>query len=141
MGNYRSHCAVNLALEVFGDRWSFIIIRDMMFGGKRHFRELLQSDEKIASNILTDRLAMLEREGIISKESDPEHKQKIIYSLTEKGIDLLPIITQMVVWSFKYMPIDLEVNRHAKMIVDGGNEVQEEVIRQLKKEHLKSQSV
>ena len=71
MENHRSYCAINLALEVFGDKWSLIIIREMMFGGKRHFRELLQSDEKIASNVLTDRLAMLEREGIITKESDP----------------------------------------------------------------------
>jgi|SRR5579872_3218661 len=138
MENHRSFCAISLALEVFGDKWSLIIIRDMMFGGKRHFRELLQSDEKIASNILTDRLAMLEREGIITKESDPEHKQKIIYSLTQRGIDLLPIITQMVAWSFKYMPIDMEVNRHAKMVVDGGAEMQEAVIQQLRKEHLKS---
>jgi len=138
MENHRSFCAISLALEVFGDKWSLIIIRDMMFGGKRHFRELLQSDEKIASNILTDRLAMLEREGIITKESDPEHKQKIIYSLTQRGIDLLPIITQMVVWSFKYMPIDIEVNRHAKMMAEGGNEMQEAAIRQLQREHLKN---
>jgi DNA-binding HxlR family transcriptional regulator len=138
MENHRSYCAINLALEVFGDKWSLIIIRDMMFGGKRHFRELLQSDEKIASNILTDRLAMLEREGIITKESDPEHKQKIIYSLTQRGIDLLPIITQMVAWSFKYMPIDMEVNRHAKMVAEGGNEMQEAVKQQLRKDHLKN---
>jgi len=138
MENHRSFCAISLALEVFGDKWSLIIIRDMMFGGKRHFRELLQSDEKIASNILTDRLAMLEREGIITKESDPEHKQKIIYSLTQRGIDLLPIITQMVVWSFKYMPIDIEVNRHAKIMAEGGNEMQEAAIRQLQREHLKN---
>jgi len=137
MENHRSFCAINLALEVFGDKWSLIIVRDMMFGGKRHFRELLQSDEKIASNILTDRLAMLEREGIITKESDPEHKQKIIYSLTQKGIDLLPIIIQMVAWTFKYMPIDLEVNRHAKMLLEGGTEMQEAAIRQLVEEHLR----
>jgi len=137
MENHRSFCAINLALEVFGDKWSLIIVRDMMFGGKRHFRELLQSDEKIASNILTDRLAMLEREGIITKESDPEHKQKIIYSLTQKGIDLLPIIIQMVAWTFKYMPIDLEVNRHAKMLLEGGTEMQEAAIRQLGEEHLR----
>ena len=138
MGNYRSHCAVNLGLEVFGDKWSLIIVRAMMFEGKRHFRELLQSDEKIASNILTDRLVMLEREGIITKEGDPAHKQKIIYSLTQKGIDLLPILVQVVTWSFKYMPIDIEVNRHAKMLVDGGNEVLESTKQQLRKEHLKS---
>jgi DNA-binding HxlR family transcriptional regulator len=137
MGNHRSYCAINLGLEVFGDKWSLIIIREMMFAGKRHFRELLQSDEKIASNILTDRLAMLEREGIITKESDPEHKQKIIYSLTQKGIDLLPILTQVVIWSFKYMPIDIEVNRHAKMVAEGGDEMQEAIKQQLRKEHLK----
>ena len=135
MENHRSYCAISMALDVFGDKWSLVIIRDMMFGGKRHFRELLQSDEKIASNILTDRLAMLEREGIITKASDPDHKQKIIYSLTQKGIDLLPIITQMVVWSFKYMPIDIEVNRHAKMVAEGGPEIQEAVMQQLRKEH------
>ncbi|MFI5159966.1 MAG: winged helix-turn-helix transcriptional regulator [Sphingobacteriales bacterium] len=138
MGNHRSYCAINLGLEVFGDKWSLIIIRGMMFEGKRHFRELLQSDEKIASNILTDRLAMLEREGIITKESDPEHKQKIIYSLTQKGIDLLPILTQVVVWSFKYMPIDIEVNRHAKIVAEGGNEMQEAIKQQLRKEHLRN---
>jgi len=76
-------------VEVFGDKWSLLILRDIMFEGKRHFRELLQSEEKIASNILTDRLAMLEREGIISKGEDPDHKQKFIYSLTSRGIDLL----------------------------------------------------
>ena len=138
MENHRSYCAINLGLEVFGDKWSLIIIRGMMFEGKRHFRELLQSDKKIASNILTDRLAMLEREGIITKESDTEHKQKIIYSLTQKDIDLLPILTQVVVWSFKYMPIDIEVNRHAKMVAEGGNEMQEAIKQQLRKEHLKN---
>lgn len=127
-----------MALEVFGDKWSLIIIRDMMFGGKRHFREFLQSEEKIASNVLTDRLNMLEREGLISKDSDPEHKQKIIYSLTQKGIDLLPIIVQAVVWSFKYMPFDPEVNKHAKMIVDGGPVVQAQVMEQLRRDHLKA---
>jgi len=137
MENHRSYCAINLGLEVFGDKWSLIIIRGMMFEGKRHFRELLQSDEKIASNILTDRLAMLEREGIITKESDTEHKQKIIYSLTQKGIDLLPVLIQVAAWSFKYMPIDIEVNQHAKTLIEGGNEMQEAVKQQLRKEHLK----
>jgi DNA-binding HxlR family transcriptional regulator len=135
MENHRSYCPINLALEVFGDKWSLIIIRDMMFSGKRHFRELLQSDEKIASNILTDRLAMLEREGIITKESDPDHKQKIIYSLTSKGIDLLPVIKAMGEWSFKYQPVDVEANQHAKMLADGGNELVEEIKQQLRKEH------
>lgn len=91
MENHRSHCPVNLGLEVFGDKWSLVIIRDIMFKGERYFRELLQSDKKIASNILTDRLGMLERERIISKVNSPVQRQKYIYSLSEKGIDLLLI--------------------------------------------------
>ncbi|MGH6681116.1 MAG: winged helix-turn-helix transcriptional regulator, partial [Bradyrhizobium sp.] len=81
---HRSGCPINLSLEVFGDRWSLIILRDMMFGGRRHFRELLiQSEEGISSNILADRLKMLLDEGMITKTDDPTHKQKAIYSLTE----------------------------------------------------------
>src|ERR1700749_3212161 len=99
MENHRSNCPVNLTMEIFGDKWSLLIVRDIMFAGKRHFRELLQSEEKIATNILTDRLAMLEREGVITKSPDPEHKQKYIYNLTVKGIDLLPLIAEIGAWS------------------------------------------
>src|SRR5882757_1643762 len=99
MDNHRSHCPVNLTVEVFGDKWSLLILRDIMFEGKRHFREFLNSEEKIASNILTDRLSMLEREDILTKTQDPDHKQKHIYSLTEKGIDLLPLLVEIGAWS------------------------------------------
>ncbi len=85
----RSACPINLALEVFGDRWSLLIIRDMVFAGKRHFREFLASDEKISTRILSDRLASLVSKGVLTKTDDPDHKQKAIYSLTEKGIALL----------------------------------------------------
>lgn len=136
MENYRSHCPINLGLEVFGDKWSLLIIRDIMFSGKRHFREMRMSEEKIASNILTDRLNMLEREGIISKSADPEHKQKFIYSLTEKGIDLVPVIKAVGTWSFKYKPVDEESNQHAKMLAECGAEGVELVKQQLRKEHL-----
>ena len=137
MWNHRSYCPVNLALEVFGDRWSLIIIRDIMFEGKRYFRELLQSEEKIASNILTDRLAMLEREGILSKASDPEHKQKYIYSLTPKGIDLLPVMVEIGGWSLKHKPVDLKKHKHAQDLVKGGKELQKEIRKDLIKKHLK----
>ena len=123
MEKHRSFCPVNLSLEVFGDKWSLIIIRDIMFEDKRHFRELLQSDEKIASNILTDRLNMLEHEGIISKKSDPEHKQKFIYSLTLKGIDLLPLMVQIGAWSIKHKPVDLVKHKHACDLVKGGDKL------------------
>ena len=137
MENHRSHCPVNLGLEVFGDKWSLVIIRDLMFEGKRYFRELLQSDEKIASNILTDRLAMLEREGIISKANSPVHRQKYIYSLTEKGIDLLPILIEIGGWSLKHKPVDLKKQKHAMDLVRGGKELQKEVKKNLTRKHLK----
>jgi DNA-binding HxlR family transcriptional regulator len=104
--SFRSGCPINLGLEVFGDKWTLLIIRDMMFAGKRHYREFLASDEGISSNILADRLAMLVEAGILTRAGDPSHKLKAIYSLTEKGIDLLPIIAQISRWSRSYMPVD-----------------------------------
>jgi DNA-binding HxlR family transcriptional regulator len=136
MENYRSHCPVNLSLEVFGDKWSLLIIRDIMFEGKRYFRELLHSDEKIASNILTDRLTMLEREGVIRKSKDPGHKQKYIYSLTPVGIDLLPIMVEIGNWSLKHRPVDKKKKKHAEMLAKGGKELQKEIRKNLAKEHL-----
>src|SRR3954468_6694616 len=93
---HRSGCPINLTLEVVGDKWSLLIIRDMMFGNRRHFRELLtRSEEGIASNILAERLKRLLEQGILTKAEDPTHKQKGVYSLTAKGIELLPILAQM----------------------------------------------
>ena len=103
---YRSGCPINLGLEVFGDKWTLLIIRDMMFAGKRHFREFLASDEAISSNILSNRLAMLVEAGIVTRGDDPSHRLKAIYSLTEKGIELLPIIAQISRWSRTHMPVD-----------------------------------
>lgn len=137
MEKHRSHCPVNLALEVFGDKWSLVIIRDIMFEGKRYFRELLQSEEKIASNILTDRLVMLEQEGIISKADDPRHKQKNIYSLTSKGIDLLPVMVEIGSWSLKHKPVDFKKHKHAVDLVKGGRELQNQIRKALMKDHLK----
>src|ERR1700743_3421552 len=96
---YRSGCPINLALEVFGDRWSLIILRDMMFGGRRHFRELLtRSEEGISSNILADRLKMLMDEVLTTRADAPSHKQKALYSLTEKSIALVPLFAQLGAW-------------------------------------------
>jgi DNA-binding HxlR family transcriptional regulator len=134
--NYRSHCPINLAVEVIGDKWSLIIIRDLMFADKRHFREFLDGDEKIASNILTDRLAKLETEGVINKKNDPTHKQKFIYNLTAKGIDLLPIIVELGNWSLKYQPVDLKRFPHAKRLASSSKDT----IRKLKKGLLKKHS-
>ena len=99
----RSYCPINLSLEIFGDSWTLLVLRDMMFGGKRHFRELLQSDERISSNILADRLAWLVEHGMLTKADDPTHKQKAIYSLTEKAIALLPVIVQIGAWGSRWV--------------------------------------
>jgi DNA-binding HxlR family transcriptional regulator len=100
----RSYCPINLSLEIFGDTWTLLVLRDMMFGGKRHFRELLQSDEGISSNILADRLVRLVEHGLLTKADDPTHKQKAIYSLTEKSIALLPVIVQIGAWGSRWVP-------------------------------------
>lgn len=101
----RSGCPVSLGLDIFGDRWTLLIVRDLMFGGKRHYREMLASDEHISSNILADRLKMLLNEGIITKSEDPGHQQKVVYSLTEKGVALRPILMAISEWSHRYRPV------------------------------------
>src|SRR6202022_868507 len=95
----RSGCPLNASVEVLGDRWSLLIIRDMMLRGFRSYKQFLQSYERIATNILADRLRKLEAHGIISSEPDPSDGRKLIYSLTEKGIDLAPVLTEMVLWA------------------------------------------
>jgi len=100
----RSNCPINFALEVFGDKWTLLIIRDMLLFGKRTYGEFQSSPENIATNILADRLQRLEDAGLIESEDDPENKRRTIYSLTAKGIDLGPILAQMTIWSAKHDP-------------------------------------
>lgn len=94
----RSHCPINFTLEHFGDKWSFLIIRDLMFKGKRHYNEFLEAGEKVSTSVLGDRLRKLEQHGIITKSEDSVKKSRIRYSLTKKGIDLLPILLEMIIW-------------------------------------------
>jgi DNA-binding HxlR family transcriptional regulator len=100
----RSDCPINFALETFGDRWSLLIIRDIVYFGKHSYGEFLDSDEKIASNILANRLAQLEADGILTKHPYPQDKRREIYRLTEKGLALVPILVEMVNWSFVHDP-------------------------------------
>lgn len=100
----RSNCPVNFALEIFGDKWSLLVIRDLMFFGKSSYGELLQGGEGIATNILADRLEKLEAAQIISKSPDPENRTRVIYSLTERGIDLIPVMIEIIAWSGRYDP-------------------------------------
>ena len=133
----RSGCPINLTLEVVGDKWSLLIVRDMMFGNRRHFRELLtKSEEGISSNILADRLTTLLDRGIITRDDDPSHKQKGIYSLTEQGIELLPILAQMSGWGFKYLPVSEELGIRAKLLSEGGPKMWTEFMHELRATHL-----
>ncbi len=95
----RSHCPFNFALDHFGDKWSLLIIRDLMFNNKRHYNEFFNSEEGVSTSVLGDRLKMLESLKFISKSSDSVKKSRIKYSLTKKGISLLPLMIEMVVWS------------------------------------------
>ncbi len=102
MEKTRSDCPISCSLDVFGDRWSLLIIRDIMLRGKLSYSEFLESEEKIATNILANRLSVLEAEQILSKRVSPVNKSKFLYSLTRKGVDLLPIIIEIMDWGARY---------------------------------------
>lgn len=100
----RSDCPISYALEHFGDTWSLLIIRDIVYFGKKTYGEFLQSDECIATNILASRLAQLEEHGILAKQQHDSDKRKEVYRLTEKGLDLIPIVVEMGLWSARHDP-------------------------------------
>ncbi|MGH9512918.1 MAG: winged helix-turn-helix transcriptional regulator [Terriglobales bacterium] len=95
----RSECPLNASVEMLGDRWSLLIIRDMMLRGFQSYKEFLECYEGIATNILADRLHKLAANGIITTRPDPSDGRKAIYLLTRKGIDLAPVLTEMVLWA------------------------------------------
>jgi DNA-binding HxlR family transcriptional regulator len=113
----RSGCPLNASVEILGDRWSLLIVRDMMLRNFRSYKEFLESHERIATNILADRLRNLETHGIINTERDPSDGRKVIYTLTAKGIDLAPVMAEMVLWAAGHE--------------DTGNQ---ELVRQIKKD-------
>ena len=135
--SHRSGCPINLTLEILGDRWSLIVIRDIMFGNYCHFRELLQnSQEHIASNILADRLRRLVEKGLLTRNEDPTHKQKAIYSLTEMAIDLVPLFAHMGAWGRKHLPASEELSIRAELLEDGGPKLWEDFMDELRAKHL-----
>jgi DNA-binding HxlR family transcriptional regulator len=100
----RSDCPINFGLETFGDRWSLLIVRDIVYFGKKTYGEFLESDEGIATNILASRLAQLEQAGILVKKPYEADKRKDVYSLTEKGLDLIPILLEVASWGAHHDP-------------------------------------
>ncbi len=102
MSNRRSGCPVSVSLEMFGDRWSLLIIRDLMLRGFRTFKEFQESGEGIATNILADRLQKLEATGIIAAEAEKTDGRRVNYRLTEKGIDLAPVLLELLIWGARH---------------------------------------
>lgn len=129
----RSTCPISTALEIVGDRWTLLVIRDLMFAGKRHFREFLQSEEAVSTNVLADRLQALVQSGIVKKTGDPSHAQKAIYSLTEKGLELLPVVVAISAWTQKHYP---KTRRpEAVKLVQGGPKLMKQLEQQLRQDH------
>jgi DNA-binding HxlR family transcriptional regulator len=112
----RSYCPISSALDIIGDKWSLLIIRDIALVNKHTYGEFLSSEEKIATNILADRLALLEWAKIIVKEPHPENKTKYNYFLSQKGIDLLPVLLDLIIWSDKYNEISKPAKEMAKQL-------------------------
>jgi DNA-binding HxlR family transcriptional regulator len=109
MNKKRSACPLSCSLDIFGDKWSLLIIRDLMFENKSTYNDFLKSQEGIATNILASRLKELEENGIIEKSAHPDSKAKNLYRLTSKGIDLLPILIEVYIWSDKYLTIPADI--------------------------------
>lgn len=98
----RSGCPISYSLDVFGDRWTLLVLRDALLFGKQRYREFLASDEGIASNILSDRLKRLEAAGIVTRGIDPDDKRQVIYQATPKGRGLLPVLLEIAAWGARH---------------------------------------
>ena len=126
----RSDCPVNFAVQLLGDSWSLLVVRDLMFKGKRTYAEFAQSEERISTNILADRLRSLVEAGLVRKQGRGRGTR---YSLTEKGIDLLPVLVDMILWSARHDPatatpaefVDLATNDRERLLADLREELME----------------
>ena len=132
----RSGCPINAAVEAFGDSWSLLVLRDVMFGNKRYFRELLAgSEEGIASNILADRLKRLVSAGLLTRE-DAGPGRRAAYSLTEASIQLVPVFAQLGEWGLQHRPTTRRLRVRAELLAAGGPELWREFMAELRTIHL-----
>lgn len=133
----RSGCPINMTVELLGDRWSLVVLRDVMFSGRTRFRELLAgSIEGIASNILAARLTKLVDAGLLSRNPDPEHRQKVDYRLTEAAIELVPVLAQLGDWGSRWLPTTPELSIRARLLAEGGPDLWERFMAELRATHL-----
>lgn len=132
----RSECPINLVVELLGDRWSLLVLRDIVFAGKRHYRQLLASDEGISTKVLAERLRSLTDAGLLTRSDDPTHKQKAIYSLTERSVALVPALVQLGVWGHRQLGADDTLSHYAETLDRGGRPLQEAFMDDLRQTHL-----
>lgn len=133
----RSDCPISSSLDIWGDKWSLLIVRDLLFSMQCTYGDFLKSEEKIATNILATRLQMLESNGIITKLDHPESKAKVLYQLTQKGIDLLPLMLEIHLWADKYSTIPPERNAIIKEVKKDKEAFIKSYTKQLKKLQVK----
>ncbi len=130
----RSECPISCSLDIFGDKWSLLIIRDMIFANKSTYGDFLKSEEKIATNILASRLQSLEENKLIEKLEHPDSKAKVLYRLTQKSIELLPIIVEIHIWAEKHFDIPADIKAMIKEAKKDKDEFIKTTTRQLKKQ-------
>lgn len=134
---FRSHCPINYGLEHFGDKWSLLIIRDLMFKGKRHYNEFLEGKENVSTSVLRDKLQLLQEGGIITKAQDEVKKSRIRYSLTEKGIALLPALLELILWSYHFDDKTLATKAFVDIVEKDKKAFILEQMKALRENHLK----
>ncbi|MEV0463024.1 winged helix-turn-helix transcriptional regulator [Nocardia tengchongensis] len=133
----KSGCPINMTVELLGDRWSLIVLRDIMFSGATHFRELLTgSIEGIASNMLAARLAKLVDAGLLTRDDDPSHRQKVEYHLTEPAIQLVPVLANLGAWGARWLDTTPELTIRAELLAAGGPALWERFMAELRAVHL-----
>lgn len=136
----RSGCPINMTMEVLGDRWSLVVVRDLMFSPHKHFGELMSNSlEGIASNILADRLAKLVAAGLLTRAPDPSHKQKVIYRLTEPAIELVPVLAQLGAWGARWLPTTPDLRIRADLLAQGGPDLWAAFMDELRATHLRNE--
>lgn len=100
----RSGCPISFALDILGDKWTLLVLRDLLLNGKRYYREFLEAGENIATNILADRLKRLEAEGLLTKDRDQDNRKQVIYQPTKKSLALLPVLIEVAYWGATHDP-------------------------------------
>ena len=136
----KSHCPIHYALDTFGDAWSLLIVRDLMFKGKSSFRDFLESGESISTNILADRLVVLEEHGIVTKDVIHTKTARTHYQLTDKGLDLMPMLLELIAWSAKYDPKTAAPNDFVRRVRKDRDGLMRELKRQVSSRSVKRAS-